>query len=278
LNDVKKIESEHFFYLGLAILGVVVLALIFGQRLSNISLGPLDVGFADNTAPTNTPAPPTEPPIDQDDPGAPTITHTPEATLNNGRSTSTTAPTDAPVETPIAAPTDMDTPTHTAAPTDTIVPATAPTIEEGIRNPSEPVPAGTSVLSDALALGVDPNFELLQASEGKPTVQIAVSITVENRSDQTQLFTFTRSAISLKDDLGNVYDYASGKQPDLNAVQQVQIAASETLMWSGALIFNPLDTASLPAFAGPVNPGASQLILSLEGFGPYNGVEIFIDL
>ena len=127
-------------------------------------------------------------------------------------------------------------------------------------------------------MGVDPNFELLQASEGKPTVQIAVSITVENRSDQTQLFTFTRSAISLKDDLGNVYDYASGKQPDLNAVQQVQIAASETLMWSGALIFNPLDTASLPAFAGPVNPGASQLILSLEGFGPYNGVEIFIDL
>ena len=253
---MNKIKSEHFFYLGLAILGVVIIAMVFGQRLSNISLGPLDVGFADIKDLTNTPAPPTEPPIDQDDPSAPTITPTPEATLNNGRSTATQEPT--------AAPPEPSTPT--------------PTVEEGIRNPVEPVPAGTSVLAGDLALGVDPNYKLLQAGDSKPAVQIAVLITVENRGNQTQLLTFTRNAITLKDDLGNAYDYAAGKPPELNADQQTQIAAGETLELDGALLFEPLDPASLPAFEGPINPGAAWLILSFEGCGPYNGVEVVIDL
>ena len=260
---MDKIESKHFLYLGIGILIVVVLAMVFGQRLSNISLGPLDVGFSDNIQPTNTPAPPTEVPIDQDDPGAPTITPTPEATLNNGRSTSTTPPTTVP----------SDPPPPTDAPT------AAPTVEDGVRNPVEPVPAGTPVLAGNLALGLDPDFELLQTVDGsKPAVRIAVGITVENRGHQSQLFTFTRNAITLKDDLGNTYAYASGKPLELNATQQIQIAAGETLEFTGTLIFDPANPASLPAFEGPVDPGASQLTLTFEGFGPYNGLEIFLDL
>ena len=152
-------------------------------------------------------------------------------------------------------------------------------MEEGVRDPVEPVPAGTPVLAGDLALGVDPGFELLQAVDGsKPAVQIAVRITVGNRADQSQLFTFTRNAITLKDDFDNTYAYASGKPPELNATQQIQIAAGETLELTGALIFDPANPASQPAFEGPVDPGASRLTLTFEGFGPYNGLEIFFDL
>ena len=268
---MDKIESKHFLYLALAILLVIVLALFLGQRLSNISLGPLNVGFADNTAPTLTPAPPTEPPIDQDDVNAPTITAAPEETLDNGRSTPTTPPT--------MVPSDPPPPTGTPAPPSTDTPAAAPTVEDGVRNPAEPVPAGTPVLAGDLALGVDPGFELLQTADGsKAAVQIAVHITVRNRGDQAQLFTFTRDAITLEDNLGNIYAYASGKPPELNTTQQIQIAAGETFDLTGALAFDPAVSTSLPAFKGPVDPGASRLILAFEGFGPYNGLEITIDL
>jgi hypothetical protein len=249
---MNKSKSEHLFYLGIGVLVVVVLAMLLGQRLTNISMGPLDVGFADSTNPTDTPAPPTEPPVDQDDPAAPTITPTPEPTLDDGRSTEPAEPTEAP-------------------------PPTA-TVEEGIRNPSGPVPAGTPVLAGDLALHVGPGFELLQAGGSKPAVQIAIPIAVENRGIRFDLFLFARDGITLKDDLGNQYGFASGKKTEWSADQQMQIPFNQTVDFVSSLDFDPSDPTSLPAFEGPIVSGASQLILSFSDFGAFDGVEFTIDL
>lgn len=65
-------------------------------------------------------------------------------------------------------------------------------------------------------------------------------------------------------------------EDELYDTQQLNVAPGDTVLFESDSIWQqPND---LQFFIGPVALQASQLIIKLQSFGPYDGIEIVIDL
>lgn len=145
-----------------------------------------------------------------------------------------------------------------------------PTIES---LPTNPVPAGQPIIYNGWAITVSKELWIEDWY-----YSFGVNIFVRNLGNTNRVFRFVQSGITVTDDLGNEYEVwaDSGCEEYLNLTVNLEVSAegSETLgpryscQWS----------RSLPRFQGPISLNAKQLIVHINNFGPYNNVEVVIDL
>jgi hypothetical protein len=150
--------------------------------------------------------------------------------------------------------------------------------------PDQPVPAGSPIIYDGWSVLVSKNIEIANWNSNYPTPLIYLSITIRNMDINNRVFRYSRSAISLKDDLGNNYPPYSGfDHNDFNcekehfSLMNLTIEGEDSVTLKG----HPVqcnDVKRFHVFEGPVPLEAKQLILLLTDFGPFTGVEILIDL
>jgi hypothetical protein len=95
------------------------------------------------------------------------------------------------------------------------------------------------------------------------------------------LFRYHRLAISVKDDLGNEYlsgydNLVGNYESKLYDAQQVEIQPGETLIFKSESIWTR--PHYLQYFVGPVSLQAKKLIIEFNGFGPFEDIQVEIEL
>jgi len=143
----------------------------------------------------------------------------------------------------------------------------------GIRNPTGPVPAGVPVLAEDFSLIVEDDYKILTADQ-----EIVITILVKNIGNRKHLLNYTRSAVALKDDAGQSYSYRLSQSSDLYVDLQKDIEPNEVFRIKGTPFYGTDSPEWLPTFQGPISAQAKKLIVVFNGFGPFNGVEVEMDL
>lgn len=144
----------------------------------------------------------------------------------------------------------------------------------GIRNPTGRIAAGELIIVDDFSLIVKPSFVIDEGWEGETLIYIEIVVT--NLSNKSRLFSYNRpNSLSLKDDLGNSFspfDNAS----DFYQSFQFSFNSEKSVTFESA--YNAHGELQIPVFEGEIASGASQLMVVFNGFGPFSGFEVSIDL
>lgn len=159
-----------------------------------------------------------------------------------------------------------------------IVPNLLPTAES---LPSEPVAAGKPVIFDGWALTLSPEVTTGTFNDEK---HFRLSLTVRNLGEASRVFRYVKSGISVRDDLNNVYLFSlvnsqCKDEPDnIHLPQQITIDGTESIVirsdpWSGCG-----GEKYFPPFAGVIPRQAKQLWVTIEKWGPFEGVVFYLDL
>jgi hypothetical protein len=144
----------------------------------------------------------------------------------------------------------------------------------GIRNPSGIIPAGEIIIVDDFSLVVKPSFKIDEGWEGETLIYI--EIVVSNISNRSRLFSYDRpQSLSMKDNLGNSFRPFDNSS-DFYQSFQFSFDSGATVTFESA--YNAHGKLQIPVFEGEIASGASQLIVSFDGFGSFTGFEISIDL
>jgi hypothetical protein len=164
------------------------------------------------------------------------------------------------------------------SPTIESIPTTRPT-PRGITNPTNPVPAGTTILADDYALTATGQVRIYDYATVDRYIDVG-DIVLQNFSDKDKVFSFQRSSFTLKDDLGNTYTPSDlGRHSDTSYyydVVSINIRAQKSVTLEshdGKWI-----EERFPSFYGPIAVNAQKLYLIIDGFGPFPYLEIEIDL
>ena len=149
----------------------------------------------------------------------------------------------------------------------------------GIRNPSGVIPAGKTIIVNDMALVVEDSYSVKVSPfadlVGNATPYIHIELIVQNLSGRTRLFSWIRpESLILKDDLGNVYNPVD-TGPSFYRTLQVSLDSGDTQHFSSS---SGAGFSAIPIYEGPIAPGASQIIIEFNGFGPFSGFEVSIDL
>jgi hypothetical protein len=151
--------------------------------------------------------------------------------------------------------------------------AYADSTPSGIRNPTGPVPAGVPVLAEDFSLIVENDYKILTADQ-----EIVITILVKNVGNRKHLLNYTRSAISLIDDTGQSYTYRLSQGSDLYVNLQKDIEPNEVFSIQGTPFYGTDSPEWLPTFQGPISAQAKKLIVRFNSFGPFNSVEVELEL
>lgn len=198
--------------------------------------------------------------------------------------TATSQPTMEMTATATATGTLTATPTATATTTPTVTTVPPTPTEAGLRNPRGNVPAGTVVLADTFALVIDK--EDIQV-EGD---YLRLTIRVQNTGNEAKALNYSLKAVTVKDNTGRTYAPFNGEKGkdcrkqeidkkrsvkiEPQAVFTFQSPARENANW-----FCSGDHAgSLPLYIGPIHKDAKQLLVQINGLGPFTGFTVQIDL
>jgi len=147
--------------------------------------------------------------------------------------------------------------------------------------PVDPVPAGVPIVYGGWSMTV--SKELVTRNQGD---YWGIDIYIRNLGDTKRIFRFMNAGIIPRDDLGNVYEYwndttSSGKCEEFRyTVKNLEVDA-EDARTIHALNFGYNtcnENYGLDMWHGPIPLEASQLIILFEDFGPFDGVEVVIDL
>lgn len=147
--------------------------------------------------------------------------------------------------------------------------------------PTEPVPAGIPVVYDGWALTLSP--EVVTGSyDSEP--YFVLSFTLRNLGETTRVFRYIQSGMIVEDDLGNVYEFFlewnCRDSPDfVHLTQQLSIGGKEKINIGGNDI-NWACTGSkyLPTMKGVISLQATKLIVTINDWGPFDGVVFHLDL
>jgi hypothetical protein len=139
--------------------------------------------------------------------------------------------------------------------------------------------AGTPICMDGFVLAFDQNA----LSVGGESIMLNFS--VKNIDSRNRIFRYAPSSIIVRDDTGINY-LPTGYQcssMDLNTVEQVQINMGETRTFdSGSSSFSYCASYAashvLPYYTPAISTNATKIIISFNGFGSYNELEIIVDL
>lgn len=148
-----------------------------------------------------------------------------------------------------------------------------PTIES---LPTNPVPAGQPIIYNGWAITVSKEL-YIQASDNS----FGVSIFVRNLGDTSRVFRYLQAGIMVTDDLGNEYEVLEDSQCEeyLNLTMNLEVNAEDSETIQPQYINMYCSRAgTLPLLQGPISLDATQLIVHFTNFGPYNNVEVVIDL
>lgn len=159
-------------------------------------------------------------------------------------------------------------------PVEDLPPAVAPT-EESL--PTEPVLAGESIIYDGWALTmvneIDVSDDLFY-----------LSFMVRNMTDIKRVFRLIKTDLRVTDNLGNLYPYylrtnGCRNNPDtINLTHQMSISGEDSVeidsySWDGCT-----EADNIPPFEGRIPIDAEYLIVTIDNWGPFNGIEFHLDL
>ena len=166
----------------------------------------------------------------------------------------------------------------------TPAPSFTPT-PSGIYNPSGRIDAGQPIIVDGYQLYVDSNsYQLVQSGGTFLTIKLAV----KNLGDNQKVFRYAPNSITIKDDTGKIYEhivqrgcegtsgYVDTKSLSIQAGSSVTIqpASLSSSFWWCLEGMNEY----IPYYDGNISAGAKYLIYEFNGFGPFSGFEIWIEL
>lgn len=144
--------------------------------------------------------------------------------------------------------------------------------------PTSPVPAGTPIYYDGWSMFVSAEVNSVQDGWG-------ISIVIENLTEDRRIFRFVNSGITAKDNLGNSFSPLERRsittcEEYYHKVKNLEVEGGETIKITGGSTYlnRCSDTDGLNPFAEPISINAAQLIIHLEDFGPFTGVDYVIDL
>ena len=149
--------------------------------------------------------------------------------------------------------------------------------------PTEPVPAGQPIVYDGWSMMVSKEINLDEDHD-----IWGINVYLMNLNETNRIFRFTNSAITAKDNLGNVYEpspiiyafhghyyceeyYHQTKNLEIKGLERIYISA-----W--AVPNACKDDAGIGMFLGPIPLDAEYLIIHFDGFGPFTNVDVVIDL
>ena len=157
-------------------------------------------------------------------------------------------------------------------------PAIPPT-PRGVTNPSNPVPAGTTVLSGDYALTATGKIRTYDMNTATIYIDVG-NIILQNISANTHIFRFQRSSFTLRDDVGNIYTPSDLDYSDWNEYyyQTVQLDIPSQKIITLESTQGVWVEKRIPAFIGPISIQAQRLFLIIDGFGPFPYLEIEITL
>ena len=146
----------------------------------------------------------------------------------------------------------------------------SPPTPQGIRNPTSPVEMGEFILVDDYSLMVEDYYVRHDA--------LHFTIMVKNLDAADHLFRYQRTSISVEDDLGNVYEpNYSFLATELYEDVQVEIEAGKVVSFNST-ISGSAGSSVIARYLGVVPAQASTLFVKFNGFGPYNGIIVEIEL
>jgi len=155
-------------------------------------------------------------------------------------------------------------------PTPTYEPVTAastPTMES---LPTGPVPAGTTVFYDGWAL-------TLADTVSTDDDQIFLALTVRNMGEKERVFRYVKNGITLQDNLGNQFPFDMSfflcdRYPEnINLTIQLTVGGEKTQSISSDSYGCSWDYY-FPPFNGRISLDAEYLIVTINNWGPFNGV------
>jgi len=157
-------------------------------------------------------------------------------------------------------------------------PITEPTVES---LPTEPVPAGIPVVYDGWALTLS---QEVTTGEFNDEQNFSLSFTVRNLGETTRVFRYVQSGMTVADNLGNVYEFSMvnsdcKKSPDvIHLTQQLTIDGKEKTNIYCSDWYACSGGKYLPPLKGVISLQATRLIVTINDWGPFNGVVFHLDL
>lgn len=158
----------------------------------------------------------------------------------------------------------------TQSPTQRVEPV-APAIPSGIESPNGIVSSSETIIADGYTL----NFVSVTPNPTFPDF-LRVTLVVTNYSSDTRLFRFVRNSVQMRDDTGKAYANDNPSEEIFRSVQ-VEMPSGEPIKFISTL-GHDWESRTLLSFWGPIPPSATKLYIDFNGFGPFSGFTIEVDL
>ena len=148
--------------------------------------------------------------------------------------------------------------------------------------PTTPVPAGTPIIYGGWSMTVSPELRLNQYKNWW-----GLDIYVRNLGESRRIFRFMNAAITALDNLGNEYEInlecpymgCNSCIEHYYEIKNLNIDGGRSKVISSGTNGNGcFHTDGIQLFKGPIPLNASRLFIRFGDFGPFNGVEVVIDL
>lgn len=148
--------------------------------------------------------------------------------------------------------------------------------------PTNPVPAGQPIIYDGWAITVSKELNINSYED-----IWGIDIYARNLGETSRIFRFTNAAITATDDLGNVFEPStlcpymgcSSCEEYYYQVKNLKIDGLKSIVISSGTSGNGcMHEDGVGMFKGPISLDAEQLIIHFSEFGPFNNIEVVIDL
>ena len=147
--------------------------------------------------------------------------------------------------------------------------------------PTEPVPAGQPIVYGGWSMMVSKELNINEEKN-----LWGVDIYVRNLEETDRIFRFTNSAITAKDNLGNVYEPSpicavygwDESEKYYYQIKNLEIEGLTNYTISSGIGGRDSHEDGIGMFVGPIPLETEYLIIHFDGFGPFTNVDVIIDL
>lgn len=142
--------------------------------------------------------------------------------------------------------------------------------------PTTPVPAGQPIIYDGWAITVSKELYIQDFDNS-----FGISIYVRNLGDSSRVFRYMHASVEIKDDIGTTFEMVADSHCEeyLHLPMNLQVTAGESVTVGPSHLNMYCSRAgSLTLFQGPIPLAAQQLLVHFSDFGPFNDVDVVIDL
>lgn len=147
--------------------------------------------------------------------------------------------------------------------------------------PLSPVQAGIPIMFDGFALTLSNEIE---TGKWNGEEYFTLSFTLRNISGQTRVFRYIKSGVAVSDNLGNRYSFSLSdtdcvESPDnIHLTQQLTLKSGESMNINSSDWLGCWQNNYIPPIKGVLPITVNQLIVTINNWGPFNGVTFILDL